>query len=87
MFSDQFIIRHRLLDLFSGFSEIVSEISYYFLLDGENEDILLQIQEEQRQFPQRFARRLHQVGKGFLTSLDLHFELLSFFSFHFLYIF
>ena len=24
-------------------------------LDGENEDILLQIQEEQRQFPQRFA--------------------------------
>ena len=29
----------------------------------ENEDILVQKQEEQRQFPQRFARRLHQVGK------------------------
>ena len=26
-------------------------------------DILVQIQEKQRQFPQRFARRLHQVGK------------------------
>ena len=26
----------------------------------------LQIQEEQRQFPQRFARRLHQVGKASL---------------------
>ena len=33
-------------------------------LDDENEAILLQIQEEQRQFPQRFARRLHQVGKA-----------------------
>ena len=33
-------------------------------LAGENEDILLQIQEEQRQFPQRFTRRLRQVGKG-----------------------
>ena len=32
-------------------------------LDDENEDILVQIQEEQRQFPRRFARRLHQVGK------------------------
>ena len=29
----------------------------------ENEDILVQKQEEQRQFPQHFARRLHQVGK------------------------
>ena len=29
----------------------------------ENEDILVQKQEEQRQFPQPFARRLHQVGK------------------------
>ena len=27
------------------------------------EDILVQIQEEQRQFPRRFTRRLHQVGK------------------------
>ena len=32
-------------------------------MDDENEDILVQIQEEQRQFAQRFARRLHQVGK------------------------
>ena len=31
--------------------------------DDENEDILIQIQEEQRQFQQRFARRLYQVGK------------------------
>ena len=33
------------------------------VLDDENEDILVQIQEEQRQFPRRFAWRLHQVGK------------------------
>ena len=32
-------------------------------LDDENEDILVQIQEEQRQLPQRFARRLHRAGK------------------------
>ena len=36
----------------------------YLTLDAENEDILVQIQEEQRQFPRRFARRLHQVGKS-----------------------
>ena len=39
-------------------------MNFFMTLDGENEDILLQIQEEKRQFPQRFARRLHQVGKG-----------------------
>ena len=41
-------------------------IFFFFLktLDDENEDILVQIQEEQRQFPRSFARRLHQVGKG-----------------------
>ena len=44
-------------------------------LDDENEDILVQIQEEQRQFPRRFARRLHQVGKrgggrGLLSDKD-----------------
>ena len=32
-------------------------------LDDENEDILVQIQEEQRQFPRRFAQRLLQGGK------------------------
>ena len=40
--------------------------NYYYsrlTLDDENEDILVQIQEEQRQFAQRFARRLPQVGK------------------------
>ena len=37
--------------------------AYFLSLDDENEDILVQIQEEQRQFPRRFVRRLHQVGK------------------------
>ena len=39
-------------------------------LDDENEGILVQIQEEQRQFPQRFARRLHQVGKRAVSLPD-----------------
>ena len=29
---------------------------------------LVQMQEKQRQFPQRFARRLHQVGKSYLKA-------------------
>ena len=45
-------------------SEEKIDVHVPMTLDDENEDILVQIQEEQRQFPRRFARRLHQVGKG-----------------------
>ena len=41
----------------------------FITLDAENEDILVQIQEEQRQFPRRFARRLHQFPRRFARRL------------------
>ena len=46
-----------------------SIINQNLTLDDENEDILVQIQEEQRQFLRRFARRLHQVGKREYTNI------------------
>ena len=39
-----------------------SENKLHMTLDDENEDILVQIQEEQRQLPRHLTRRLHQEG-------------------------